>query len=454
MENVILKSLISNEHYAKQIIPFLNESYFSNKYDKAIVSIILHHYNEYKTVPTYDEILFDSTEKYVEETQKEIFERIDEVKKDTTEFTFEKLVNETEKFFKNISLRNGIIQCAEMIEKNETKSFDAIPDILKKALSVSFKSGIGIDFKCGEDIKARFNAYINRPEKIFLSTKLMNYITDGGFERKTLNMYIAPTHVGKTWKLIDDASFFFKEGYNVLYVTLEMSKEKITQRIETNLFKIPTNQFKYFTFEDYVKNLKNIKANDNKKLGNLIVEEYPSSTINTNHISLLIDKLELKKSFVPDILIVDYLGIMKPKDGNITGMYEKAKNIAEELRGLATEKNICVLTAIQTNRSGFSASDFDLQAASESIGVPFTADAIFAIIRDDQLDDVNEVWIKVLKNRYAPINNKKFNLGSNVYTQSFHDVDQGANSDFSADKMMQQEVQHTTKDFSGFKFDE
>lgn len=223
-----------------------------------------------------------------------------------------------------------------------------------------------MDFKDPDDILKRYESYVNRPEKIKLGTKLFNYITDGGYERKTLNLYMATTHVGKTWKLIDDAAFLFLNGYNVLYITLEMSKEKIMQRIETNLFDLPTAQFRHLSFEKYKQKLIETKKKT-VKLGKLIVEEFPPDTANINHFNVLLDELYLKKDFKPDVIIVDYLAIMKPTDSDLSGLYEKNKKIAEQLRKIAVENNVCLISAIQTNRDGFNVSDFTMSVISECL---------------------------------------------------------------------------------------
>lgn len=450
MDLIIIKNLLNNKDYAKQILPFIDLKYFPDQNDKKILKTILKYYKEYKNLPTFDEIIFDIKNNLREDLQDSVLERLKEVEKENSNFTFDKLLNETEVYFKNSSIQNAIIECATLIENNNIESFNTFPDLLKKALSVSFSKTIGIDFKETQDILNRYDKYIKRPEKIKLSTNLFNYITDGGIERKTLNLYIAPTNVGKTWKMIDDAAYFFKEGYNILYITLEMSEEKITQRIETNLFKIATKEFKHFSLEQYKQLLSKIKPNIGKKLGRLIVKEYPTSSASIANFNILLDELELKKNFVPDILIVDYLAIMKPIDGKYTNSYEKQKFISEELRGLAVEKNIAILSAVQTNRSGFSASDFDLTSISESIAIPFICDFVIAIIRDNDLDEQNEIWIKILKNRYAPIVNKKFNLGTNIEHQLFFDVEQDATSDFNLEKINEKDKE--SHDFSKFSY--
>lgn len=367
MEQIIIKNLLVNEEYAKQILPFLKLNYFPESNDKKILTLILKYYKSYKKLPTFDEVIFDIKNEIKENLQEPIVSRLTEIEKENSKFTLSKLIDETELYFKNTSILNAIIECATLIETNKTDSFNSFPELLKKALSVSFSKTIGIDFKEQQDILDRFNRYITKPEKVKLSTNLLNYVTDGGVERKTLNLYIAPTNVGKTWKLIDDAAFFFKEGYNILYITLEMSEEKIMQRIETNLFQVPTKEFKHFSFEQYKSLLMKIKPNINKKLGRLIVKEYPTSTASVAHFNILLDELELKKNFIPDIIIVDYLAIMKPLDMKYANSYEKQKTVSEELRGLAVEKNVAIMSAVQTNRSGFSVSDFDITATSECL---------------------------------------------------------------------------------------
>ena len=412
---------------------------------------MMKHVSKYNKIPTFDEIEKDINDLVPENYIKEVIESLDIVKSSAKEITLQKMIDDTEDHFKDVAVQNAIIECAASMETRDLDAYNSFPEILKDALNVTFDNRIGVDFKDVDDIKARYESYVTRPDKIELGTHLFNKVTDGGYERKTLNIYIAPTNVGKTWKLVDDAASLFMNGYNVLYITLEMSEAKIMQRIETNLFNVPTAKFKDMTFEHYTNHFKNLRANPGKSLGRLFTKEYPTSAANISHFNILLDDLELKKDFIPDVVIVDYLGIVDPFDKKYSGTYDKLKFVSEELRRLAVERNIVLITGIQTNRSGFTVSDFDMTSMSESIAISFIADFICAIIRDDDLDDVNEIWVKILKNRYTPIKNKKFNLGTNVYCQKFFDVEQDATSDFTPEKIKEDENK-TKKDFSDFKF--
>jgi len=451
MDKLILNKIITNIEYSKSIFPFIKLDYFTNTFDKKIMNQIFNYYQSYQKLPSFDEIEHDIKDTYPENVSDSIVERLEEIKQEEKEILVKKLVNDSETYFKNVAVQNAIIKCAEIIQTNKIEDFQCFPDLLKDALKISFNTTIGINFKFKDDIEQRFNDYITRPDKIELSTKLLNFITDGGFEKETLNLYFAPTNVGKTWKLVDDAAFFFRAGYNVLYVTLEMSQAKIMQRIETNLFQLPTNKFKDLTFKGYLEYLKSVKPFPNKKLGNLIVKQFPTSMVNKTHIDQLLDELELKQNFKADILIVDYLGILQPVSTTYANSYEKGKIVSEDLRGLAVEKKICIISAVQTNRSGFNTSDFDLKSISESVGSLFVVDFVCALIRDEDLDETNEMWIKPVKNRYQPIVNKKFNIGTNIDTQSFFDAEQGADSDFTEEKI--KELEEKKKNFSTFKFD-
>ncbi len=456
METLILKQLITNEEYAKKIIPFIKTDYFEEPNDKRIITVFLEHTKKYSKIPTFDEIIHDLKRSINSELFEKVNERIKDINSSNKEISLKKLVDDTEQFFKDSAIQNAIIKCAtELEEDKKNGDFSHFPSILKEALAVCFDSSIGIEYLEEDSIRKRFKSYIEQVEKIQLGSKLMNYITDGGFEKKTLNIYIAPTNVGKTWKMIDDTANLIKDGNNVLYITLEMSENKIMQRVEANLFEVPTKVFKHLDFKKYVKLLKNVKANEGKKMGRLFVKDFPTSSSNVGHFEYLLEELEIKKNFKPDVIVIDYLQIMQPQDTRYANGYEKFKNISEELRRIAVEYDLCIITAVQTNRSGYSVSDFDLRSSSESIAVTFTADCIVAIIRDEDLDEENQVWIKVLKNRYTPIVNKKFTLGCNIDHQKFFDVDQDfPGSDFTPEAILAEleEEKRKEKDFSAFKF--
>lgn len=450
METIILNRIITDGEYSRSIVPFISPEYFTEILNRNIVKRIIAHCDKYKSVPTFDEIEIDIRDFYPENVSAPTIEKLSEIRNCEKDITSAKLLDETEKYFKNVAVQNAVIKCAEIIESNKTEEFGCFPELLKSALKVSFDSSVGINFKNPSDIRKRFEQYITRPDKIDLVNKVLNFITDGGYERKTLNVYMAPTNVGKTWKLIDDSCNLVRNGENVLYVTMEMSETNIMQRIETNFFQLPTSEFKYLTIEKYASLLRSVKPNSGKQLGNIVVKQLPIA--NVNHIDYLLDELELKQDFVPSVVIVDYIGIMQPVQKVFSSSYEKIKYISEELRGLAIKRNICIISAVQTNRSGFDSSDFGLGSVSESIGLLFTCDFVCAIIRDDDLDEVNEIWFKVLKNRYQPIKNKKFTMGTNILTQTFLEIEQNSGSDFTQEKIRDMSSGVKKNDFSSFKF--
>jgi len=367
LNGIIISKLLSDKEYAKDVIPYLKEEYFDEPNDKRIVKLILEHYHQFKTSPSSDDIELD-LRKLPENLVEDAISRLLEIKEiHNTELNKEKLLKNTERWIQETSVQNAIIKCAREIQEGNVKSFDHFPKVLKEALSVAFDKSIGLDFKDPNCIRERYKKYVIKPEKIKLGIDRFNFITDGGYEYSTLNLYIAPTNVGKTWKLIDDSASLIKLGYNVLYVTLEMSEDNIMQRIEANLFELPTSEFKNLTLKEYANYLRSIKAKAGKKLGRLFVKEYPTGYATVANLSLLLDELELKKNFIPHVLIVDYMGIMKPLEPRWANSYEKQKIISEELRGLMVERKICCISAIQTNREGYNVSDFNLTATSECL---------------------------------------------------------------------------------------
>jgi len=452
--------MITDQDYSRSVLPFTEESYFSDRFDREIFKSIKKCKKKYGKVPSFDEVEVDISATLAESLAESIIERLREMRSTPADVALNMAVDMTEQRFRDVAIQNAIVECAEAIEENKITEFGSFPERLRKALGVTFDRSVGLSLTDESDMFRRYKMYVERPEKIKLGTDLMNYITDGGFEKGTLNIYIAPSNVGKTWKLIDDASFFFRSGYNVLYATFEMSEAKIMQRIESNLIGISTSEFKEISVESYMDSIKGINP-VNGKLGRLFVKQFPTAGASIDNLAGVMDELETKQDFKADVVIVDYLMIMKPSDGRYANSYEKNQIISEDLRRLATERNICVDTAVQTNRSGYNVSDFNATSIGESMAILHICDCMIGLIRDSDLDEIGEMFIKILKNRYSTVVNQKFRIGSDVITQRFFDVkdsgipDQVINTS-ATDRLKvdgRSLIRSKKKTFSEFKFD-
>ena len=338
------------------------------------------------------------------------------------------MVDETENFCKDKAIYNAIMDSIHILDgKSKDKDKNAIPDLLSVALGVSFNEHIGHDYIL--DAEDRFDFYHKVEKKTSFDLEFFNTITNGGTPNKTLNVVIAGTGVGKSMFLCHHAANCLTQNLNVLYITCEMAEERIAERIDANLFNVSMDELKQLPKKMYDSKIDNIKSNVR---GNLIVKEYPTATANVNHFRALLDELKIKKRFVPDIIFIDYLNICasaRIKNGDGGGSYFYIKSIAEELRGLAVEFNLPVFTATQTNRTGFSSSDIGLEDTSESFGLPATADFMFALISTEELEEMNQILVKQLKNRYNDTAvNRKFVLKVDRSKMKFEDVqleDQG-----------------------------
>ena len=428
VEKTILKNLISNEDYVRRVLPFLNESYFSNGSEKTLYKDICTFIDKYNTVPTKEALVISLTEnKSLSESELEDTCKIlEEIEQNTEETEFNWLIDQTETFCKDKAVYNAIMESIHIIDgKSTTKTENAIPSILSDALSVSFDPNIGHDYI--EDTDERYEFYHKVETKLPFDLSYFNEITKGGTPQKTLNIILAGTGVGKSLFMCHHASNCLVQNKNVLYITCEMAEERIAERIDANIMDITLDELADLpkqTYESMVeKSLKEIT-------GKLIIKEYPTASANVNHFRALLEELRLKKNFVPDIIFVDYLNICasaRLKMGATVNSYTYIKSIAEELRGLAVEYNLPIFSATQTNRSGFNSTDVGLEDTSESFGLPATADFMFALISSEELDELGQVMIKQLKNRYNDtIVNKKFVVGINRAKMKLHDVEDSA----------------------------
>ncbi|CAB4125177.1 41 helicase [uncultured Caudovirales phage] len=437
IEATILSNLIHNEVYARKVIPFLKKDYFGA--NEGIVSdIISKFFSEYNK-PITKEILHIELAKRrdLNETQYK------DVKASVEGYVAEPineewLLNETEKFCQQRAVYNAIMQSIKVIEgKVKDVSQDAIPSLLSEALSVCFDNHVGHDYL--EDWESRYDFYHRVEEKIAFDLDMFNKITGGGLSKKSLNVILAGTAVGKSLFMCHVAASHLIQGKNVLYITMEMAEERIAERIDANLLNLSMTELKVVDKEIYGKRIDKIK---NKSAGRLIVKEFPTATAHSGHFRALIEELKLKKEFTPDAIFIDYLNICasaRMKMGASVNSYTYIKSIAEELRGLAVEYNLPILTATQTTRSGYTNTDIGLEDTSESFGLPATADLMFALISSEELQELNQIMVKQLKNRYSDVNNfKRFVIGVDKSKMMLYNVEESAQNNIS-DKGTQEE---------------
>ena len=429
VEFLILRNLLYNEEYVRKVVPFLKAEYFENFNEKVVFEEILNFVQEYNQ-PATREVLCIETEKRqdINDTSfKEITQLISYLEDDPTEFGW--LVNTTEKWCRDRAIYLALMESIQLADgKDENKDRDAIPSILSNALAVSFDTHIGHDYLI--DYEERYETYHRKEDKIEFDLEFFNKITKGGLPNKTLNIALAGTGVGKSLFMCHVASSALLQGKNVLYITLEMAEEKIAERIDANLLNVNIQQLPEVPEVMYEKK---VTALAKKTQGTLIIKEYPTASAHAGHFKTLLNELALKKSFRPDIIFVDYLNICASSrykaNGNVNS-YSYIKAIAEELRGLAVEANLPIVSATQTTRSGFGNSDVELTDTSESFGLPATADLMFALISTEELEGLNQIMVKQLKNRYNdPTMNKRFVVGIDRAKMKLSDCEQSAQQD-------------------------
>lgn len=426
IEEVILGHLTSNEEFARKVLPFLREEYFGDGSQRLTYKIISEYINKYNGLPSKEALLIElgNTPSLSESTYKNATIIIDCLKRDDS--GMEWLLENTEKFCQDKALYNAVSKSIQIMD-GSAKSLDkgAIPHILQEALAVTFDTSVGHDYF--GDMEARYDFYHKKEARIPFDLAYMNEITNGGIPRKTLNIILAGTGVGKTMFMCHNAAGNLTLGKNVLYITMEMAEQEIAKRIDANLIGVQLDELVTLPKESYTKKVKKVHENT---VGKLIIKEYPTASASTHHFRSLLNELQLKKNFVPDIIYIDYLNICtssRIKPGAQVNSYTFIKSIAEEIRGLAVEFNLPIVSATQTTRTGYSSSDVELTDTSESFGLPATADFMIALISTEELADMNQVMVKQLKNRYGdPNKNKRFILGVDRAKMKFYDVEQGA----------------------------
>ena len=428
IETTILSSLLYNEEYTRKVIPFIRQEYFSDHTERTIFKTINDYVEKYNSSPSIESLNIDIQKAVLNEDQhKTIQGYLSELS--SSESDFQWLVDQTENWCKERAIYNAIFSGIQIIDgKDKKQTPEAIPEILSDALAVSFDTNVGHDYI--EQSDERFDFYHTVEEKIPFDLEFFNKITKGGMPNKTLNIVLAGTGVGKSLVMCHVAASTLMQNLNVLYITLEMAEQKIAERIDANLMNISLDDLHDLPKRMFTDKIGRIKK---KTRGQLIVKEYPTASAHCGHFRSLLNELALKKSFRPDIVFVDYLNICSSsrfKMGNSINSYSYIKSIAEEMRGLAVEFNIPIMSATQTTRSGFVSTDVGLEDTSESFGLPATADLMFAIISTEELEKLNQILVKQLKNRYNdPTINKRFIIGVDRAKMKLYDVSQTAQDD-------------------------
>ena len=430
METVILKNLVLNEDYSRKVVPFLQEEYFQDKAERTVFNIVSKFLLKYNNIPTKDAVLISlGDDKTLADSEfKKCVAISDEMYKEGEKSDTEWLVEHTEKFCKEKAIYNGIMASIGIIEgKDKEQTQNAIPEIMSKALSVSFDTRVGHDFF--EDVDERYEYYHRVEERVPFDLEMLNLITGGGVRKKTLNVVMAASGVGKSAFLCHHAAACLTQNLNVLYITLEMSEEEIAKRIDANLLDTDIHVLEKMPLAMYENKVNNLKKTCR---GKLIIKEYPTAAANVTHFRNLMEELKIKKKFKPDIIIVDYLNICscaRFKMGNGMNSYTYVKGIAEELRGLAKQFNVPLWSATQVNREGAKSSDMEMTDTSESFGLPQTTDFFIALIETEELAQNGQLMVKQLKNRgNDTTKNRKFLIGVNKSKMKFYDVENSNNN--------------------------
>ena len=428
-----MTSLLKDESFMKTALPFLRSEYFHERSERIVFDSIVDYVNKYQSNPTKDALLIELTEKdnlgKEYESVVEVFEEIDATSIDDLDSKW--LTDNAEKFCQDKAIYNSIMESIEILDGKTKKDKGAIPTLLTEALSVSFDSHIGHDYI--EDADDRYAFYTKKETRIPFDLDMLNKITGGGLTSKTLNVLMASPGAGKTLAMCHMAAGYMTAGLNVLYITLEMSEERISERIDANLMNVAMADIESMGKKIYDKKIEDIQK---KTVGKLIVKEYPTVQAGAGHFRHLIKELEMKRNFKADVVFIDYINLcqsMVYRGANVSS-YEKIKSIAEELRGLAVELVVPIITATQINRSGAASSDVSMENVAESFGLPATADLFLALIRTDELDELGQMMVKQLKNRYADMTqNRRFVIGVDRTKMRLFDCEDEAQEDLMDD---------------------
>jgi replicative DNA helicase len=435
VELLILKNLIYNEDFVRKILPYLKSEYFQDYSQKVVFEEIQEFFSSYNKLPTKEaiEIEIENRTDLTEQSFKDCMQITSSLNYEPVESEW--LFATTEKWCKDRAVYLALMEAIHVADGGDSKrNRDAIPSILQEALSVSFDTRIGHDYI--EDVEERYEFYHKKDLKIPFDVDYLNRITDGGVSRKTLNLFVATTGGGKSLFLCHVSSSILLQGKNVLYITLEMSEEKIAERIDANLLDVSIQDIKKLSKEQFLSKATQLSR---KTQGKLIIREYPPGSANINHFKALLKELEMKKNFVPDAIVIDYLNICASSryKTSTSNSYTYVKSIAEELRAMGVEYNVPIYSSCQFNRSGSSNSDASLEDTSDSFGIAYTADLLLAIISTEELEQMNQILIKQLKNRYAPLDRyRKFVVGVDRSKMRVYNVDQSAQEELIENKIV------------------
>jgi replicative DNA helicase len=448
IENTILASLFFKEDYTRKVLPFIKEEYFGNRVEQLVFGEVFKFVEKYNNLPTKNaiEIELNSRRDINEEELQHIKDYIVAIEDSDTDIKW--LLETTEKFCKDRAVHNAVLEGIKILDNKDKKQTpEAIPHILSEALAVSFDKSVGHDYI--EDAESRFKYYHTKEKRYQFDLDYMNRITKGGVPSKTLNIALAGTGVGKSLFMCHVASSYLLQGLNVLYITLEMAEERIAERIDANLLDVTMEDLHDMPKQLYDGKIKKVRE---KTQGQLIIKEYPTASAHSGHFKSLINELALKKSFRPDVIFIDYLNICASarfKGGNISS-YFYIKAIAEELRGLAVEHDVPIFSATQTTRTGFVSTDLGLEDTSESFGLPATADFMFALMSNEELEQLGQMKVKQLKNRYNdPSVNRAFIIGVDRSKMRLYDVQQSSQN--IVDSGQVEEKEDAYNKFSDFK---
>ena len=425
IEQVIFSNLIGNEQFARKALPFIKTDYFKNRLDKVLYSIIEQFVSKYNQLPSKAALIIeaDNQPSLNDDECAKLKDQIAAIEDSKVDLQW--LIDETEKFCQDKAIYNAIFKSISIIDGKSNEAKGSIPQILSEALAISFDSHIGHDFL--EDAESRYDFYHKKEKRVAFDIDFLNRVTKGGVPNKTLNIILAGTGVGKSLFMCHVAAGCLTQGKNVLYITMEMAEERIAERIDANLLNLTMDELKVIDRDIYQSRIDKITK---KTQGKLIIKEYPTAGAHSGHFRALLEELKMKRDFTPDIIFIDYLNIcasQRMKQGGSINSYTYVKAIAEELRGLAVEFNVPIVSATQTTRSGYSNSDPGLEDTSESFGLPATADFMFALVSNEELEALNQIIVKQLKNRYNdPSYFKRFVVGIDRAKMKLYDVEASA----------------------------
>ncbi len=452
-EKVIFTNLINREDFGRKVIPFLKSEYFQDRIDRTVFELIEEYVHKYNKFPSTEILHIDNdsrrgSDEDLHTSVREAIAQLDEFDPNTN---LDWLVEKTEKFCQEKAVYNGIMKSIQILDNKDPKlTKDSIPQVLSDALAVSFDTNIGHNFL--DDAEARYEFYHRKELRLPFNLEYFNTITKGGLPKKTLSVCLAGTGVGKSLFMCHCAAGNMMDGKNVLYITMEMAEERIAERIDSNLLDVTIDELAMMPFDSFQKKIARVK---NKTTGKLIIKEYPTSSAGSANFRHLLNELKLKKNFIPDIIYIDYINICASSRVKYTAnvnSYTYIKAIAEELRALAVEFSVPIVTATQTTRSGYSNSDVDLTDTSESFGLPATADFMFALINSEELESLNQLMVKQLKNRFNdPAKNRRFVIGVDRSKMKLYDVDEAGQDGIMDDRPVMDKSEFGERDSDFFK---